>query len=1716
MLPATANQLQASLNLSEGPIIRATLFHLGNNQSNRLLIIIHHLAVDGVSWRILLEDLIVAYQQLSRGETIQLPAKTTSFQDWAIRLTEYAQSQTALAELDYWLTQVDAQISPLPVDYPAEIRENQIAYIDKVSVSLSAEQTIALLKEVSKAYNTQINDVLITALGQSFAQWTGQTSLLIDLEGHGREELFESVNLSRTVGWFTSVFPILLKLEQAELPGKSLKSIKEQLRRIPQRGIGYGIIRYLSESETIRHQLQQLPQAQVIFNYLGQFDQMLSAFPILGLAKESSGSTVSLKASRSHLLEINVWVADGKLQLSWVYSTKFHKKATIERLANGFIQALTSLISHCLSLETYGYTPTDFPDADLTQAELDELVESLTHKIQIESIYPLSSMQEGMLFHTLYAPNSEVYFEQFVFNLNGKLNISAFEQAWQRVVELHPVLRTFFVWKNRQHPLQVACKSVNLPWHIYDWRFLQEAEQKERLETFLQTERENGFQLDKLPLICCTLIQLAEDRYQFVWSHHHLLIDGWSLPIVLKQVWTFYQAFNQGENLYLNAPPPYQNYIAWLQKQDLKVAENFWRKTLEGFTEPTPLVVDKLVENLSERKYIYGEQNIKLSALLTEAMRSLAQQHHLTLNTLVQGAWALLLSRYSGESEVVFGATVSGRPPALLGVESMVGLFINTLPVRVKISPETELLFWLKQLQKQQIEREQYSYSPLVDIQGWSNVPRNLALFNSIVVFENYPVGSSLLEEKDSIEISNVRGFERTNYPLTVSVVPEQELSIEISYDTDRFDDHTVSRMLGHFQTLLEGMAANPKRTISTLPLLTPNERHTLLIEWNHTSQDYPCDRCIHQLFEEQVERTPDEIAVVYNEEYLTYQQLNQKANQLAHYLQKKGIQPQQLIGICEERSLDLIVSVLATLKAGCAYVPLAPDYPPQRLAYTLEDAAVSLILTRDSFSSIFFESKATIVALDIDESLISQQGKNNPAIAIVPDDLAYVIYTSGSTGKPKGVAIAHTNVVSIYSAWQAAYQLNIKAHNILQMASFSFDVFVGDLVRALCSGGKLVLCPPNSLIAPEKLYKLIEKERISLADFVPSVLRGLSVYLEKTYQKLDSLEIVIVGSEPCYIKDYQQFKQFCQPQSRLINSYGVTEATIDSCYFETTEIDLFKTQLVPIGRPYQNTQVYLLDRHLQPVPIGVPGELHIAGDGLAKGYLNLPDLTQEKFIPHPFCNHPHSRLYKTGDLARYLSDGTIEFLGRIDHQIKLRGFRIELPEIESVLNLHPEVQQAVVLLAENSQNDKVLAAYLIAKNQSINASDLRLFLQQRLPGYMIPSAFVVLESFPLTPNGKVDRKAFPKLNREPSNEREFIPPRDYIEQQMAQIWSEVLSLHPIGIRDNFFDLGGYSLLAIRLMAQIQQKFQQTLPLAILFEAPTIEQLSNRLRSAKLSISWPSLVPIQPHGHKPPLFFVPGAGGNLIYLYQLAKALGCERPFYGLQAQGLDGESKILTTMEEIAAHYVKEMMAVQPEGAYFIAGHSFGSLVAFEIAQQLLRQGRKIAFLAILDSYAPLAELEFQPLIAQMSDLQWLTKMVGLVEELVAQPLEIDWKAMESLSWDEQLNHIKDQLVEVNFLPPDIGIKQLRRLVEVFKTQYLINYVPQNVEPTSITLFKTQEFTGQEFLPCDVLQDPTLGWQRLASSIEVYTVPGNHITMLDQPHVEILAQKLIPYLSRE
>ena len=1071
----------------------------------------------------------------------------------------------------------------------------------------------------------------------------------------------------------------------------------------------------------------------------------------------------------------------------------------------------------------------------------------------IEAIYPLSPTQQGILFHTLYEPESTIYFEQFQLTMYGNLDPGIFERSWQLLVERHSALRTLFVWKNRKQSVQVVRKEVNLPWSNLDWRMFPQQEQEIRLNSFLDLDIKQGFELGKAPLMRFALIRVADETYEFVWSFHHLLVDGWSWPIIVKELFALYESIQNGQQLYIAPSRPYRDYINWLQQQDLTGAKAFWQKNLEGFTVPTPLIVERGIGQSSHQQQNIEVRSQHLSAKTTTTLKSFAQQHHLTLATLVQAAWGLLLSRYSGESDVVFGTTVSGRPPALSGVESMVGLFINTLPARVKITDTNDLLTWLGLLQQEYIEREQYSYTPLVDIQGVSEVPRTQLLFESLVVFENYPVNVTLQQLPGNLSIGELQDRGQTNYPLTLLAIPGEEMTVKIYYDLDRFDLEIIDRMAGHFLTLLEGITVNPHCTPGELPLLTPAEQNLLLVEWNATSAAHPINRCIHQLFEEQVKKTPQALAVVYDNQQLTYEELNQQANKIARYLQRLGVKPDVSVGICVERSLVAAIAILGTLKAGGVCVPLDPTYPPERLAFMLNDSQAPVILTQTRWKSLLEGNFAhRLIVLDEDGEEIAKESENNPQVEVAADNLAYIIYTSGSTGTPKGTIVPHRSLTNLIEHHQAKMATGI---GVLQFASLSFDVSYHEISVAWGFGGTLYIIPECDRKDLDKLIHLLANNPVGKVFLPVSLWQQLAEIYGEQVHLFNNIQEAIACGEQLQITQ-PMIKLFKRLENcTLYNFYGPTEADLVTAYTFSEKPDEWPIY-PPIGKAAVNVQVYLLDSNLQPVPIGVPGELYVSGNGLARGYLNRADLTNQKFLPNPFRRSrgageqgsrgveeklqqsfpsaSSERLYKTGDLARYLPDGNIEFLGRIDDLVKVRGFRVELGEVEAVLSRHPQINQAVAKVHGESAREKYLVAYFVPiPGESVTVEQLRTFLTEQLPDYMIPSAFVEMESFPLTPNGKVNRRALPEpTTNRPELSQTFVEPRTPTEEILAGIWRDVLGLERVGIYDNFFDLGGHSLLATQVIALTRKAFGIELPLLSLFESPAIAPLAQKIAIA--------------------------------------------------------------------------------------------------------------------------------------------------------------------------------------------------------------------------------------------------------------------------------------------
>ncbi|WP_299485540.1 amino acid adenylation domain-containing protein [Acaryochloris sp. IP29b_bin.137] len=1047
----------------------------------------------------------------------------------------------------------------------------------------------------------------------------------------------------------------------------------------------------------------------------------------------------------------------------------------------------------------------------------------------IANMYPLSPMQEGLLFHTLLTPQAGTYMPQVVLTFSGVLDSQILRQAWQTTLEHHDILRTGFYWEQRDQPFQVVYRQLSLPWVEQDWQTLSPREQTAKLEILLACNRDEPFNLNQPPLMRLTWVALGDNRYHLIWCYHHLILDGWSTGQVLKDVFQQYFAdIGTLPTIAIPTPPSYGNYIAWLNRQDPAAAQNFWKTYLDGWWEPTALPILKLgkaVEGTSSNSL--ADRQKCLSAAVTKRLRNFCQQHQLTLNNLVQGALGLLLSRYCNTDDAVFGATYAGRPPDLTGSLTTVGLFINTLPVRVKVKRQQTVLAWLQRLSTQQSETTAYDYVSLRDIQGWVNGGRSL--FDCLLVFESYPVSAELFQGQTAFELESLQFNEWTHFPLTLLVSVGDSLTLTAKYRTEQISADAIERFLEHFSRLIVTLAEQPHSSLPAITLLSKAEQDQIRA-WNQTDTDYPLHQTLPDLLFAQAEKTPEAVALIVDEVTLTYRELHQRANQLAHRLQKQGIGPEHRVAIYLERSVAMMVAILAVVKAGATYVPLDPSYPQARLQWMLEDAAVAAVLTDQSTLLPTLPSIAPL----IDVSAGTHSPTTEPQRLLHPDNSVYIIYTSGSTGQPKGVINTHRGLVNRLQWMQETYALSI-GDRVLQKTPLSFDVSVWELFWPLLNGATLVVAKPGGHKDNAYLVDIFRQQNITTLHFVPSM---LAAFLEAP-SACPSLKQVICSGEALSPELQRQFfEQF--PDAELHNLYGPTEAAID--------VTAWRCQpgegSVPIGHPIANTRIYLLDQDYNPVPVGIPGELYISGTGVARGYLNQPALTAERFIPNPFADREsdseYSVLYKTGDLARYRSDGGIEYLNRQDSQIKLRGVRMELGEVESVLAEHPNISQTAVLLREDLPSGPALVAYVVGDLEETPSEKkaLTTFLQQRLPSGFIPQRWVMLDALPLTPNGKLDRRSLPLPEQE--GEGEKVPPRNPTEVAIANIWTAILQIEDLSIDDNFFELGGHSLSATRANTRLRQQFNLDLPLHSLFTYPTIETLAIHIDALSIAATPPS------------------------------------------------------------------------------------------------------------------------------------------------------------------------------------------------------------------------------------------------------------------------------------
>ncbi|CUW25653.1 non-ribosomal peptide synthetase [Streptomyces reticuli] len=1419
-----AEAARAALDPSTGALFRAAL--LTGGQRPQLFLTAHHLAVDSVSWRVLLAGLEQAYRQAVAGEEPRPEPEHTPFADWARALAERVRAGDLDDDLPHWTRETALPRTPLPVDLPGTPLAGSVR---TVRTRLDRATTQALLRRVPPVYRTQVNDVLLSALARVLADWTGTDRVTVALEGHGREEeLAEGTDLARTVGWFTTQYPVTLTPAGPADWGATLKAVKERLRAVPRRGLSYQALGHLGSPDPAARALGALPLPQVCFTYHGQWEA--PAGGDFAPAADVPGRDTDPGAPLDHLLDVSALVADGELVLTWHYSDQVHRADTVRRLADGMVRALAAIAEHCARPGAGGRTPSDFPLARLDQAGVDRLAGDGR---DVEDLLPLTPLQEGMLFHRLVGGPDDVYVDQAALLLEGVTDPDALAAAWQRVTDRTPALRTSVVWQDVPVPLQVVHRHVTVPVRQLDWREPDAEERAGRLERLRADDLARGLDLGEAPLMRLTLIRLPEDRLHLLWTSHHLILDGWSLAQVLTDVCAEYAALTTGTAPRPPARRPFGDYVRWLAGQDTEAARAHWRTVLAGFATPTPLPADRVRPRGHETRSGHVH-TAGLSDAVSARLARTARAAGLTLGTVVQGAWALLLSRYSAEPDVLFGTTVSGRPDDLPGVESMVGMFINTLPTRVRVDGGRTATAWLRELQEAQAEARRFAAVSLAELTTLSDVPAGTPLFDSMVAFENYPFDQAR-SAGTGIRLADVSARDATNYPLVLRAYQGERFGFDLAYDPELFDATTVRSLADRLCLLLTELADDPDRPVRALARTTAEERRRILADGNGTEAGRPADT-LDALFAAQAARTPHAEAVSCGEDRLDYATLDARAGRLAHRLAELGAAPEKFVALALPRCTDLVVAVLAVLKTGAAYLPIDPALPAERVRQLLADTdPVALVTT----TATAVETAVPLLPLD-DPAVradLDRRPAAGPAPRALPESPAYAIYTSGSTGRPKGVVVPHANVVRLFT--RTRHWFGFGPDDVWTLFhSYAFDFSVWELWGPLLHGGRLVIVPEDTARSPEDFLRLLADEQVTVLNQTPSAFYPLSrtdAELPDVSARL-ALRTVIFGGEALDVSRLADwYTRHPDTAPRLVNMYGITETTVHVTYAPLDRRAARAGTASPIGTGIPDLRVHVLDDTLRPVPPGAVGELFVAGEGLARGYLNRPGLTAARFLADPYGT-PGTRMYRTGDRARRRADGTLEYLGRADQQVKIRGYRIEPGEIEAALHSHPGVGAAAVGVYEDAGGTRRLVAHVVGTGTGDRAAppppaaELRAHLARSLPAHMVPAAYVPLAALPLTVNGKLDRRALPAPGPDGfAADGTRTPLRTPAERLVAAAWTDVLDTDEVGADDDFFALGGDSILAVRVTSRLRAAFGTDVSPRLLFTHSTLSALAAAL-----------------------------------------------------------------------------------------------------------------------------------------------------------------------------------------------------------------------------------------------------------------------------------------------
>ncbi len=1315
---------------------------------------------------------------------------------------------------------------------------------------------------------------------------------------------------------------------------------------------------------------------------------------------------------------------------------------------------------------------------------------------------PLSFAQEQLWIHAQVAPDLPLYNEPMTVYRRGPLDVAALERSLTEILRRHEAWRTTVAVEHGE-PVQVVRPPAPFPLPRVDLRHLPPAERESEALRLAGDDARSPFDLARGPLLRARLVHLADDDHRLYLTLHHIIFDGVAIHgIFLPELVALYAAFAAGQPSPLAEPAvQYGDFARWQRDSAADPAWatqlGYWKRRLADLPAQLSGPTDRPRPRV--QTFQGALERFALPTSLSDALRTLSRSERVSLYMLLLAAFKALLHRYGRHDDVVVGSVTAGRKHPDLG--GVLGYFVNPVVLRTDLGgdpPFREALARVRETTLDALSHDDVPFTRVVQTIAHGRDPSRNPLLQVVFSME---MPMPALDSGWGYRQTDV-GTGLAKFDLDLQVEDRAEgIRGRVIYQTDLFEAATIRRLVRHYQTLLEGVATDPGRRLAALPLLTEDERHQALEVGNATGASYPADSTVHRVFEAQVERAPDAVAVVFDDRQLTYRELNRRANRLAHRLIRRGLRPGSVVGIYLERTPELVVAILASLKAGAVYLPLDPGYPRELLAFMLEDAGAAAVVTGASLAGALPAGGALRVDVDGDDAAGVSGPDDDLAVDVSAEDLAYLMYTSGSTGRPKGVAIPHRGVLRLVFGQDYARFGESRVH--LQLAPVAFDASTFELWGALLHGARCVLFP-GRVPTPRALAATIAEHGITTLWLTASLFNSL---VDEAPACLVGIEELLIGGEALSVPHVR--RAFAHlPSTRIINGYGPTESTtFTCCYAIPRELDP-QASSIPLGRPIANTRVYVLDRHRNLVPIGVPGELYIGGDGLARGYHNHPELTAEKFLPDPFSGAPDDRLYRTGDRVRWRADGTLEFLGRLDEQLKIRGFRVEPGEVEAPLLRHPAVREAAVVARQDSGRGTSLVAWVVLHpGQTLEAAALPTFLQGKLAPHMVPAVFAALDALPLTPSGKVDRRALASREAgERGGRPAHVGPRDPLEAELVTIWEDLLGTSPIGATDDFFELGGHSLLALRLIQRIGERWGESLPLASLYSCPTVARLADRLRGSAMEAGGGAIDVLEPGGARAPLFFFHGdLHGGGFYCQRLARALGPEQPFYVVHPLGRDGKP-MPPTIEAMAQNHLWALRAVRPRGPYRLGGYCNGGLVAFEVARLLERLGETVEVLILI---AARPELRYARLRA-LGDR--LVSMLGLPPALGADLFARTRAVL--LSLDERpAREQAGLLVEKMRKLVGAGLDRVRRRPSrllgggTFDRYYraVMGYLPGPYAGRIVLVWPADE-------PGDHGADPTMGWGRVAPAVDVHTLPGDHSTIVSR-HTDAIAARLLRYV---